>query len=789
MRVDDTDGIVQVYFLISQLTGGGSDLLDELGDRGIQRSHVSVTGIVQGVGFRPFVYRMASDLDLSGWVFNDAGGVQIEVEGSVASITEFIRRLRSDAPPLSRIDEITQYFCPVQGSELFQIRHSDSLVARTALLSPDMATCPDCRRELLDPDDRRFRYPFINCTNCGPRYSIIRDIPYDRPYTTMAEFVMCPACRQEYNQPADRRFHAQPNACDECGPRYQLLDRQGKVIPNTDADVFSAAKTLVAAGAVIAIKGIGGFHLACDAYNEQAVRKLRERKIREDKPFAVLCGSLDAVRKHCVVAKSEQDVLTGKERPIVLLAKGPDYGLAESTAPGNPFVGVMLPYAPPHWLLLNSEDIWVMTSGNTSDEPIAYEDQDALSRLCAIADAFLVHDRIIHRPVEDSVVRLFHEEVYPLRRSRGYVPAPVSLAVSYPSILACGGELKNVFCLTRGKQAFMSSHIGDLENMSTYRTYMDTIDHFQRLFAVRPEIAAFDLHPDYLATRYAQSLPIEKIGVQHHHAHIASVLAEHGINRQVIGVALDGTGFGTDGHLWGGEFMLADCRDFTRVGHCRYLPLPGGEKAIKEPWRLAAWMLHDLYGREFLTWDIPFVRSLPSEWELVVQAAAKGINSPLSSSAGRLFDLAAALMGIRGSTNYEGQAAVELELAALRSTAPGKILPYDIQTSDMLLLDFAPVFAALAFGLRRKTAPELLAASFQRTIAAAVADMVRRIALQSGLREVALSGGVFQNGTLLAELFTILEKSGFAVHIHRQVPPNDGGLALGQAVIAGERSR
>ncbi len=755
----------------------------------VERRHLFVTGIVQGVGFRPFVYHAATQHGLTGWVLNDAGGVQIEVEGEVDSIDGFVRYLRSDAPPLARIDAIKAAPCTVQGSETFLIRRSDKVAARTALLSPDMATCPDCQRELLDPKDRRFQYPFINCTNCGPRYSIIRDIPYDRPYTTMAEFAMCPACQQEYDQPADRRFHAQPNACEDCGPQYRLLDRQGQLITGMGENVFAAARKRVAEGAVIAIKGIGGFHLACDAYNEQAVRTLRERKIREDKPFAVLCGNLETVRKHCWVTKAEQKALTSKERPIVLLAKGPGYGLAESIAPGNPFLGVMLPYAPPHWLLLEPHDVWVMTSGNTSDEPIAYEDQDAIERLSAIADVFLVHNRAIYRPAEDSVVRVFRDAIYPLRRSRGYVPAPISLATDYPSVLACGGELKNVFCLTRGKQAFMSAHIGDLENMNTYRTYTDTIEHYQRLFSVKPEVVAFDLHPDYLPTRYAQSLPLPKIGVQHHHAHIAAVLAEHGINRQVIGVALDGTGFGTDGNLWGGEFMLADCRDFTRVGHCRYLPLPGGTNAIKEPWRLAAWMLHNLYGRDFLQWDIPFVRSLPPEWELVIQAAEKGINTPLSSSAGRLFDLAAAMTGIRGTINYEGQAAVELELAALRSTDPGKILPYDIRANDMLQLDFTPVFAALAFGLRRNIAPELLAASFQRTMAAAVADMVRRIAVQSGLREVVLSGGVFQNSTLLSEVFTILEKNNFILYIHRQVPPNDGGLALGQAVIAGERSR
>jgi len=755
----------------------------------VERWIIVVTGIVQGVGFRPFVYNLAGCCGLSGWVLNNAGGVQLEVEGRVAALADFVSKLRTAAPPLARVDEIVVQVCPAQGSSGFVICHSDSAAARTALLSPDMAVCADCQREMGDPEDRRFHYPFTNCTNCGPRYSIIKDVPYDRPYTTMAPFIMCPDCRSEYEAPTDRRFHAQPNACPQCGPRYRLLGREGKPLVTEAEDVFAAARELVVGGAVLAFKGIGGFHLACNAYDEQAVQLLRSRKVRADKPFAVMCGSVAAVQCHCLVTSLEEEVLAGMVRPIVLLAKGPDYSLADSVAPRSPFLGVMFPYAPPHWLLLQPNDIWVMTSGNRCDEPIAYQDEAALAHLATIADAFLLHNRQIYRPVDDSVVRIFNNGLYPLRRSRGYVPAPIALKREYPSILACGGELKNTFCLTRGNRAFMSSHIGDLENMTTFEAYTDTVEHFQRLFAVSPEVIAYDLHPDYLATRYAQSQAAPKIGVQHHHAHIAAVLAEHGIDRQVIGVAFDGSGYGLDGNIWGGEFLLADCRDFSRLGHCRYLPLPGGAKAIREPWRLAAWMLHHLYGRDFLDWNIPFVQNLPREWELVVQAAVKGINSPLSSGAGRLFDLAAALTGIRGTIHYEGQAAIELELAALRASGAGQVLPYDIREGDPKVLDFAPTFAAMASGLCQGVTPEISAASFHRTMAAAITDMVLRISAQTGIREVALSGGVFQNITLLSEIVTILEQRSFIAYIHRQVPPNDGGLALGQAVVAGERSR
>ncbi|EAX46503.1 (NiFe) hydrogenase maturation protein HypF [Thermosinus carboxydivorans Nor1] len=750
----------------------------------MERCNVKVTGIVQGVGFRPFVYNLARRHGLAGWVLNDTVGVEIEVEGDSASLDAFLTALRTEAPPLARLATVTVERRPATGAREFVIRHSEGAPGRTALVSPDVATCADCQREMLDPADRRYRYAFINCTNCGPRYTIIKDVPYDRATTTMASFVMCPACQAEYDDPANRRFHAQPNACPVCGPVYRLVDRAGREVAG---DVFDAVRALVADGHIVAVKGIGGYHLACDAKNVAAVKALRERKIREDKPFAVMCGSLAAVRRRCQLSPAEEELLTGIVRPIVLLAKSEGYDLADSVAPGNPYLGVMLPYAPVHWLLLGEDDVWVMTSGNTSDEPIAYDDADARERLAGIADYFLVHNRPIYRRADDSVARVVRGQPYLLRRSRGYVPSPLALARPQAPVLACGGELKNTFCLTRDNLAFMSAHIGDLENMATFTAYTDAIAHYQRLCNVQPAVVAYDLHPEYLSTKYALSRPEPKIGIQHHHAHIAAVLAEHGRDDKVIGVAFDGTGYGTDGHLWGGEFLLADCRDFVRAAHCRYLPLPGGAKAIKEPWRLAAWVLYKLYGRAAAGLDIPFARTLPPEWELVVQAADKGLNAPLSSGVGRLFDAAAALLGIRNRINYEGQAAVELELAAVGGAAAP--LPYDIKEETPAVLDFYPAFAALTERLARGASVADLAAAFHATVAAATADMVGRISRATGIRTVALSGGVFQNITLLEQIVGMLQQQGLTVLLHRQAPPNDGGLALGQAVIAGERSR
>jgi len=748
----------------------------------MERLRIGITGIVQGVGFRPFVHNLAGRCGVAGWVANDGRGVVIEAEGEAAAVAAFLTALRAEAPPLAVIDALTAEKLPPVGEKGFTIRASGPAGDRLALISPDVATCPDCRAELADPADRRYRYPFTNCTNCGPRYTIIDDVPYDRERTTMAAFKMCPACRAEYNDPADRRFHAQPNACPACGPAYRLLDGAGRPLPG---DPLAETRRLIAEGKIAAIKGLGGYHLACDARDAAAVAALRARKIREDKPFAVMAGSLDAVKARCLVSPAEEELLAGTVRPIVLLAKGPGYDLAPDVAPANPYVGAMLPYAPVHWLLLAPGDVWVMTSGNTSDEPIAYEDDDALARLAGIADFFLVHNRPIRCRADDSVARVFAGRPYILRRGRGYAPAPLRLARPGPAVLACGGELKNAFCLTRGDLAFMSAHIGDLENMATFNAYVAAVEHYQRLFTVTPEVVAYDLHPEYLATKYALGRGLAGVGVQHHHAHVAAVLAEHGESGPVIGVAFDGTGYGEDGNLWGGEFLLADLRGYTRLAHLDYLPLPGGAAAIREPWRLATWVLYDLYGPDFANKNIPFARGLPAGWQLVLEAAAKGVNAPFSSGAGRLFDAAAALLGVRGRINYEGQAAVELELAAAGRT--GRVLPYGFAAGSPARIDFRPAFATMVAALEQGTPAADLAADFHATLADAVVSTVRRLAAETGVAKVALSGGVFQNVTLLGQVASLLEKD-FTVLLHRRVPANDGGLALGQAAVAIERS-
>ncbi|QDR81896.1 carbamoyltransferase HypF [Sporomusa termitida] len=750
--------------------------------------HIHITGIVQGVGFRPFVYNLAGRYGVTGWVANDASGVDIAAEAAGDRLTAFITALQDQAPPLAVIESVAVRPGAPQGYTGFAIRASADGAAKTALVSPDVATCASCRRELLDPEDRRYRYPFINCTDCGPRYTIIEDIPYDRRATTMRRFAMCPACQAEYDNPANRRFHAQPNACPVCGPQYRLLDREGQPAAPAAQDVFAAAGRLIATGAILAIKGIGGYHLAVNAFDGAAVERLRRRKVREDKPFAVMAGSLAAIKARCRVSAADERLLVSAARPIVLLPKAAGYDLAEMIAPGNPYVGCMLPYAPAHTLLLAAGDLWVMTSGNVSDEPIAHEDADAAARLKGIADYFLVHNRDIYCQADDSVVRTVLDQPYFLRRSRGYVPAPVRLGRALPPLLAVGGELKNTFCLTRGQQAFMSAHAGDLANVPTYQAYMAAILHWQKLLNVAPRVVAHDLHPDYLSTKYAATLALPSVAVQHHHAHIAAVMAEHRLTGPVIGVAFDGTGYGPDGTLWGGEFLVADLTGYRRLGHLACLPLPGGAKAIKEPWRLAVWLLQALYGPQFVELPLPFVHRLPSGWPLVLAAAGQGLNTPLSSGAGRLFDAAAALLGIRQSINYEGQAAVELELAA--RGAAGRVLPYDVsKAGELRILDFKPVFAELCQAMIKGLPIQQLAADFHTTLAAATCELVAAISRTTGIKAVALSGGVFQNLTLLTQVIGMLAQYELTVYLHRQTPPNDGGLALGQAVIAGERSR
>jgi hydrogenase maturation protein HypF len=761
------------------------------------RAAVRVEGVVQGVGFRPFVYSLATRLGLAGWVGNDADGVFAEVEGPAAGVEDFLAALVRDAPPLAQVDRVTAQPIAPDGRAGFAIVPSQpgpgDAGGRHALVSADTATCADCLRELADPADRRFGYPFINCTNCGPRFTIVRDVPYDRPQTTMAGFAMCPACRAEYDDPADRRFHAQPVCCPACGPRLRLIEaphQPGIGVKQAD-QALAAAVHVLQSGQVLAVKGLGGYHLAVDARSQPAAARLRAAKHREDKPFAVMVPDLAAARDLCQVDELAESLLISPRRPIVLLPRRAGAGrIADAVAPGNRQLGLMLPYTPLHHLLLRDfPHPMVLTSGNVSDEPIAYQDEDALARLGGLADAFLTHDRPIHIRTDDSVVRPFRGRPAVLRRSRGYAPEPLAVRRRFSRpVLACGAELKNTFCLGREQHAFLSHHIGDLENYETLRSFTEGIGHFQRLFDVTPELVAHDLHPEYLSTKYALDLPdVDLIGVQHHHAHIASCLADNDADGPVIGVAFDGTGFGPDGTIWGGEFLLADLAAAERGGALAGLPMPGGAAAIRQPWRMAAVYL-----------DAAFPGALPeglavaarnaASWADVLAMARRGVSSPLTSSAGRLFDAVAALLGVRDTINYEGQAAVELEqLAAVDAAHPGyparltSGLPFTIAGSDL-------VRAAAADLLAGRPA-DVISARFHRGVAGLIVAGCELLRESSGLGTVALSGGVFQNLLLLGTVTALLESRGFQVLTHSRVPPNDGGISLGQAVVAAARTR
>lgn len=782
----------------------------------IQRQRILVQGIVQGVGFRPFVYGQALGLGLVGFVCNDSRGVTIEVEGPTEALDGFQHALHTELPPLARIDSlITEQLQPLQETN-FVIAHSQSGAERNALISPDVATCDDCLHELFDATDRRNSYPFINCTNCGPRFTIVRDVPYDRSKTTMRAFPLCPACQQEYDNPLNRRFHAQPNACLVCGPQVQMLTwaDDGIITPiegglSETTDAITVAAQRLAVGTILAIKGLGGYHLACDALDGEAVQRLRQRKHRDAKPFALMAPDVATVRQLCFVSDAEAALVQSRRRPIVLLKQRTGSTMspiASAVAPAYDTLGVMLPYTPLHHLLLRAFTdacepgripVLVMTSGNLSDEPIAYRDEDARERLSVIADGMLSHNRAIHMRCDDSVMRIVADGEQFLRRSRGYAPEPVPFAFDLPlPLLACGGHLKNTFCLGKGRHAFVSHHIGDLENLETLTSFREGIEHFQRLFDIYPEAIAYDLHPEYLATKYAldSEMP-RKIAVQHHHAHIASVLAEHGLTEPVIGVAADGTGYGTDGTVWGCEIMAADLRGFERLAHLRYVPLPGGEQAVRQPWRMAAVYLSQAYGDAFLDVDIPFVRQLDrTKWHMLSQMMARGINSPLTSSLGRLFDAVAALLDLpMGSVTqlYEGQAAIELEVQAVQ-TPQLESYPYSIETGGdrtPALLDVAPMIRAIVSDIQQGVSVPRIAHRFHRTIAALLATVCDETRKQTGLNIVALSGGVFQNRLLLEQLLTLLENMAFSVYINRRVPPNDGGLCLGQIAVAAAQLR
>jgi hydrogenase maturation protein HypF len=752
------------------------------------RTALRVEGIVQGVGFRPFVYSLATSLGLGGLVGNDAEGVFAEVEGPPAAVGTFLARLRQEAPALARIERVRTRELPPAGTAGFTIVPSSDGGTRRALISADTATCDDCLRELTDPADRRFGYPFINCTNCGPRFTIVTGVPYDRPRTTMAGFAMCGRCAAEYRDPADRRFHAQPVCCPACGPRLALTGPDGEPLPG---DPVSATAALLAAGQVVAVKGLGGYHLACDATSEAATAALRARKHREDKPFAVMVDGLPAARRLCEVDDAAAALLMAASRPIVLLPRRPAVPVAAAVAPGNRRLGIMLPYTPLHHLLLAGvARPLVMTSANVSDEPIVYTDSEALARLGGIADAFLTHDRAIHIRTDDSVATVFRGRAALQRRSRGYVPEPVSVPVVFRRpVLACGAELKNTFCLGRGRHAFVSHHIGDLENAQTLRSFTEGIGHFRRLLHVTPAVVAHDLHPDYLSTKYAVDLAdsgedVELTGVQHHHAHIAACLADNGEQGPVIGVAFDGTGYGTDGTIWGGEFLIAGLAAFERAGHLVPVPMPGGAAAIRQPWRMAAAYL-DAACPEGPPGDLAVMMRNEKHWADVVALARSGLQAPVTSSAGRLFDAAAALLGVRDAINYEGQAAIELEQLAdprersgYRATiTPGPVL--EVAGADLI--------RAVCEDLAAGTAPSVIAARFHRGVAGIIGECCLLLRERTGLGTVALSGGVFQNVLLLGMVADRLEAQGFRVLTHQRVPCNDGGISLGQAVVAAAR--
>jgi hydrogenase maturation protein HypF len=763
-----------------------------------ERREVWVRGIVQGVGFRPFVYALARRHGLSGTVRNDAEGVSIEVEGAPEELERFVRALEEDAPPLAVVESVLWQPLATLGDGEFRIEESREGFRRQALVSPDVATCDDCLSELLDPTDRRYRYPFTNCTNCGPRFTITRSVPYDRATTTMSRFTMCPDCRREYEDPADRRFHAQPNACPVCGPRVRLLDRFGHELHAKPEDPVARAARMLRGRAIVAIKGLGGYHLACDPFDEMAVRTLRGRKVRQDKPFALMARDLAQVHAICRVSPEEEALLTSPARPIVLLERRENTGVAEEVAPRQSTLGVMLAYTPLHHVLLRDAGIpLVMTSGNNSDEPIAYRDEEALDQLCEIADYFLLHDREIHMRCDDTVVRTAGGRQCPVRRSRGYAPAPLRLATPFSRhTLACGGELKNTFCLARDHHAFVSHHIGDMENYETLRSFREGIEHYCRLFDVSPELLAYDLHPEYLSTKYARELEetgLPAFGVQHHQAHVASCLAdnERPAKERVIGVALDGTGYGTDAAVWGGEFFEGSLQEgFIRRAHLEYAPLPGASAAIRQPWRMALAHLITRHGEEeTIKLPLEAVRKAGERnVRLIARLVEHKLNTPPTSSAGRLFDAVAALVGVPGSsrTTYEGQAAIELELIAAGPT--GRTYPISLRPeADTWVVETQEVIAAVVEDLLSgRPAPEI-SATFHRTIAEIITTTCEKIRETDKVNTVALSGGTFQNMLLLTQTTDLLEEKQFVVHKHQRIPANDGGLALGQAVLADKR--
>jgi hydrogenase maturation protein HypF len=751
------------------------------------RARIRVTGIVQGVGFRPFIYSLASRFGLTGHVLNDSHGVLIEVQGDPTTVESFAREIRPEAPPLSSVEEVDlDWIEEVPGERGFSISQSVSENTKRALVSPDVATCEECLAEVLDSDDRRYLYPFTNCTNCGPRLTIVKDLPYDRPLTTMSDFTMCPDCQREYDDPADRRFHAQPNACPVCGPSVSLVDTAGKPIESV-SDPIAQTINMLRDGMVVAVKGIGGFHLACDARNDDAVGKIRKHKGREFKPLAVMVKNMDQAGGVCLLNPDEEEMLTDVSRPIVIAQRNPNSHLSPRVAPGQSTVGIMLPYTPLHHILLNGFDgELVMTSANLSDRPIIKEINELGDSLADVIDAILTHNRDIFVRCDDSVVRSFRGELYPIRRSRGFAPKPFDLNVETGrDILALGADMKNTFCLLRGGRAFMSHHIGDVDTIETLDVLSWTVDHYKNMFGIEPGLVAVDLHPDYITSDFGRSLGPEIREIQHHHAHIASCMADNELEGEVIGVALDGTGYGTDGSIWGCEFLLADYSDFNRVANLATVSLPGGEAAIRDPWRMAVAWLKEALGPGWTKEHPGFVERIGDERiKIIEQVIDKDLNSPTTSSMGRLFDAAASMLGVRDASTYEGQAASELEAIAHGGQQDrGYEFALD-RTGGMLVANPSPMIERIVSDINRRVPVRDIALSFHYAVARMIYDTCAGIFEKHRNKRVVLSGGVFQNMTLLETVTMLFEESVFDCYHHRRVPTNDGGISLGQISIA-----
>jgi hydrogenase maturation protein HypF len=746
-----------------------------------ERAKITVRGVVQGVGFRPFVYRLATQLKLSGWVLNAAQGVFVEVEGARDSLQSFLLRLEKEKPPLAVIQSLEFSFLDTAGYDGFEIRYSEQSGRKTVLILPDVAVCADCLRDIFDSADRRYRYPFTNCTNCGPRFSIIEALPYDRAHTSMKRFSMCPACDREYHDPSDRRFHAQPNGCPRCGPRLELWDAKGTPLRKEEEALLRAIDA-VCDGQILAIKGVGGFQLVVDARNADAVRQLRARKRREEKPFALLYPSLDLVQQDCVVSKLEERLLQAPEAPIVLLNRKLRKSLlAPAVAPASPSLGVMLPCSPLHHLLMRDLGFPVVaTSGNLSDEPICIDEHEALQRLEGIANFFLVHDRPIVRHVDDSVARVICDREMVLRRARGYAPLPIHMKSPLPCILAVGAHMKNSVALSVGNEIFISQHIGDLETSEAFSAFRRTVADLPRLYETEARIVACDLHPDYLSTKHASRMPVPVLKVQHHFAHVLACMAENELEDSVLGVAWDGTGYGTDGTLWGGEFLLTDQESFQRVAHFRHFRLPGGDAAVKEPRRTALGVLYEIWSDNLISDPrlAPIASFSDNELALIAQMLNKGINSPLTSSAGRLFDAVASILGLRQRVTFEGQAAMELEYAIQPDI--DDLYPFEISAGSPFIVDWRPMIPEILIDLQKGYAVGIISAKFHNTLAEIIVAVARKV----GEPRIVLTGGCFQNRHLVEQTVRRLSDAGFQSYWHQRVPPNDGGIALGQVVAA-----